>query len=87
MAGRRAWERDTHIERDLIERLTNFRLKALNQTGSRAFTYTELARQSHGVLSIDNIYQWERGVCLPSTMAQWQAWASVLGLELTINLK
>lgn len=84
--ARGVYDRDTRIEQELVERLKSFRLRALNASRNRAFTHSELALRSNGAFNRDNLYQWENGICLPSSMAQWIAWADVLGLSLNITI-
>lgn len=81
----RAWDRDMHVERALAEQLTNFRLMALNKTNDRSWTFTEVARRAN--IPPANLYNWEKGICLPSSMSLWQAWAKALTLHLTITLQ
>ncbi len=82
--GARAWDRDMSVERALVKQLTDFRLMALNKTNDRAYSFTEVARRAN--IPPPNLYNWERGVCLPSSMSLWIAWASALGLDLNISL-
>lgn len=84
MASRAAWDKDLTLERALVQKLTDFRVRSLNHTQHRAFTYTEIGHQIGQHPS--SLYNWERQVCFPGTFAAWKSWAAALGLELRIEL-
>lgn len=84
MSSPRPWDRDTRLERQVVETLKEFRLRALNKTRDRSFSLTEVARSSRHTPA--SLYNWETGICLPGSWSAWQAWAAALGLELRIEL-